>query len=392
MKLRRVFLFVTLAGIVQSRFQAQSSKALQDVVSAAGAQQFVPSKTLDFKPVESDPDFPLPPTTTGYPHCESDGALVLDALDVESLNTAAVNAASRKPLSPVNYTSITIRGKRIQTVSSSAISDLNDLTVWDVFPADSGLFFLVRGSKEQPGERGRGKSQAGIPWSTYRNYIARFDTDGVYKGTTEIQIECDFTRPGHCDVSHLAVFPNGDFLITESDPANSVLRLLYLNSSGAVVKPIDIPAGRKPLEWGEPDSNPSIRQEARTYLASVFFSASDQNILVWHSNSDDPILELRPGGAVREVPLQIPPGYRFVDMLTANDKWVAHFRTLETPSDARMSKETDSYYEVRPQDGSIAARLVEKGDAPPTIACESNGTYTAFKMSDMGKLILLKAD
>jgi hypothetical protein len=318
--------------------------------------------------------------------------LVLDALDVESLNKAAVNAASRKPLSPVNYTLIIIRGKKIQTVSSSAISDLNDVTVWDVFPADSGLFFLVRGSKEQPGERGRGKSQAGIPWSSYRNYIAHFDTDGVYKGTTEIQIECDITHPWHCDVSHLAVFPNGDFLITESDPANSVLRLLYLNSSGAVVKPIDIPAGRRPLEWGEPDSNPSIRQEARAYLASVFFSASDQNILAWRSNSDDPILELRPGGAVREAPLQIPHGYRFVDMVTANDRWVAHFRTQETSSDARMSKETDSYYEVRPQDGSIAARLVEKEDAAPVIACESNGTYRAFKMSDTGKLILLKAD
>lgn len=392
MRLRCIVLFVSLTGIIPSGCRAQTNTATHDVASATGGQQFVPSKTLDFEPVASDVDFPLPPVTTGYPHCESDGALVLDALDVESLNKAARDAASRRPLSPVSYTLITIRGKKVQTVSSAAISDLNDVTVWDVFPADSGLFFLVRGSKEQPGERGRGKSQAGLPWSSYRNYIARFDPDGVYKGTTEIQIECDITHPGHCDVSHLAAFSNGDFLITESDPVNSVLRLQYLNASGAVVKSIDIPAGRKPLEWGDADSNPAIRQEARTYLASVFFSASDQNILVWRSNSDDPILEVRPGGAVREVPLQIPHGYRFVDMVAANDRWVAHFRTQETSQDARMSQETDSYYEMRPQDGSVAARLVEKGDAATTIACESNGTYTAFQMNDRGKLILLKAE
>jgi hypothetical protein len=374
-----IFLCPAALGILIGYAQAQS-------------QQSVPTKTIEFKAVESDSNFSLPPVTNGLPHCNSDGALVLDAMDAGSLNKRAEDAAARKPLTAVQYTLITIRGRTIQTVSSSAISDLNDLFVLDVFPADSGLYFLVRGSKEHAGERGRGKSPTGIPWSSYRNYIARFDADGVYKGVTEIQAGCDMLQPGHCEVSHLAVLPSGDFLVTESDPVTSTLRLLYLNLSGEVLKQIDVPAGRKPIDWGGRDSNPAILQEAKNFLASVLFTAFDQSILVWRSNSNDPILEIRAGGGVREVPLQTPQGFRFVNMITSNDRWVAHFRNDETPPDARMSEETDTYYEIRPQDGSLVARLVQKGDVPRSIACESSGTYTAFKMSDLGKLVLLKAN
>ena len=56
-----------------------------------------------------------------------------------------------------------------------------------------------------------------------------------------------------------------------------------------------------------------------------------------------------------------------------------------------MSEDADAYYEVRPQDGSLAAKLVQAGDAPRSIACESSGTYTAFKMDDAGKMVLLQA-
>ena len=211
MKLRRVVLFVTLAGIVQSRFQAQSSKAIQDVVSATGAQQLVPSKTLEFKPVESDADFPLPPATIGYPHCESDGALVLDVLDVESLNKAAVNAASRKPLSPVNYRLITIRGKKIQTVSSSAISDLNDLTVWDVFPADSGLFFLVRGSKEQPGERGRESRRPGYRGALTATTLPASILTGCTRGPPRFRLSAISRIPGIAMCPTWQSFPTAIF-------------------------------------------------------------------------------------------------------------------------------------------------------------------------------------
>ena len=126
------------------------------------------------------------------------------------------------------------------------------------------------------------------------------------------------------------------------------------------------------------------------FLSSVYFTAVGDNIVVWRGNSNDPVVEVRQGGGVREVPIQIPDGWRFADMVASNDRWVVHFRTENTPPNVRMSTEADAYYELRPQDGSLAAKLVQKGDIPLSIACESSGTYTSFKMNDTGKMVLLE--
>jgi hypothetical protein len=157
-----------------------------------------------------------------------------------------------------------------------------------------------------------------------------------------------------------------------------------------VVKQIDVPGSRKPLDWGDASSNPQISHEAAMYLSSVFFTAVDQNIAVWRANSNDPVVEVTQGAGVREVPVQIPGGYRIADMVASNDRWVVHFRTEDTPPSVRMSEDTDAYYDVRPQDGSLAARIVQKGEAPLSIACESGGTYMSFRMNDAEKMVLLE--
>ena len=101
---------------------------------------------------------------------------------------------------------------------------------------------------------------------------------------------------------------------------------------------------------------------------------------------------MREGGGVREVPLQIPDGYRLADMVASNDRWVMHFRTENTPPNVRWSDDTDAYYDLHPQDGSLAAKIVEKGEIPRSIACESNGTYTSFAMGDAKKMLLLQGN
>ena len=235
--------------------------AAQEIGAAAGSQQLVPSKILDFEPAETDPNLTLPAIMNAYPHCLSDGSLVVHTTDWE-----AENRAPKGTIPKYDYTVTIVRGKKTQSISSTGISDLTDFTVRDVFPADSGIYLLVQGTKEKPGERGPGTSPAGIPLKTYGNFVARFDLDGKYDGANELGVECDVTRPGHCDVRHLAVFPSGDMLATQSDPLTSTLRVLYLKSSGEVVKRIDVPAGRRPIEWGD-SSNRELRQAANLFLA-----------------------------------------------------------------------------------------------------------------------------
>jgi hypothetical protein len=283
-----------------------------------------------------------------------------------------------------------VHGKKTQTISPTVISDLTSFHELDIFPADSGIYFLLQGSKEQRGERGPGKSSDGIPLNTFRNFVARFDLDGSYKGITELGTGCDLSRPEHCELSHLAVFPTGDMLVTESDPSTSNLKVLYLKSSGEVVKQIEVAADRRQLNWGNATSTPELSRATAMFLGSVFFTAVDKNIVIWRANSNDPIVEVSQGGGAREVSLRLPDGYRFADLVASNDRWVVHLRTENTPPNTRMSDDTDAYYDVNPQDGSLAAKIVQKGDLPYSIACESSGTYTSFKMGDANKMVLLE--
>jgi hypothetical protein len=167
---------------------------------------------------------------------------------------------------------------------------------------------------------------------------------------------------------------------------------LYLKSSGEVVKQIDVPASRKVMDWGDASSNPETVRAAAMFLGSVFFTAVGNNIVAWRANSNDPVVEISQGGGVREVPIQTPDGFRLADMVASNDRWVFHFRTENTPPNVRLSEDTDAYFDVRPQDGSLAAKIVQKGDIPLSIACESSGSYTSFKMNDAGKMVLLKGE
>jgi hypothetical protein len=372
-------------GILATRARAQTAGGFQQIATEDGKQEQIPLRVVEFKVAEPDPNFSFPSATVDYPHCLSDGSLVLQSVDWE-----AVKNTPKGKFPKYNDIVTITRDKKTQTILSSSIADLTDFNVLDFFPSDSGIYFLLQGSKEKPGERGPGKSPTGIPWKAYRNFVARFDLDSTYKGATELSIECDLSRPGNCEPAHLAVFPSGDMLMTESDPTTSTLKVLYLKSSGELVKQIDVPASRKPLEWGDASSSSVVRQAARMFLGSVYFTAVDQNIVVWRVNSHDPVVEVRQGGGVREVPLQIPDGYRLSDLVASNDRWVAHFRTENTPPNVRMSEDTDAYFELHPQDGSLAAKIVQKGDIPRSIACESSGTYTSFMMNDAGKTALVK--
>jgi hypothetical protein len=377
--------FTAVLGIATTCARAQTLGAVQQVATEDGKQELVQSKIVEFKAVETDPSFALPAATVDYPHCLSDGSLVVHTVDWQS-----VMKTPKGKFPKYNEIVTIVRGKKTQTILSTSISDLTDFNNgFDIFPSDSGVYFLLQGSKEQPGERGPGKSPAGIPLKAYRNYVARFDLDGTYKGATELGSQCDLSRPGSCELRHLGVFPSGDMLVSESDPETSTLKVLYLKSSGEVVKQIEVPASRRQMDWGDASSNPEVRNEAASYLASVYFTPVGDKIVVWRANSPDSVVEVREGGGTREVPIEIPEGWRFADMVASNDRWVIHFRTENTPPNVRMSADADAYYEVRPQDGSLMAKISQRGDAPLSIACENSGVYTSFKMNHEGKAVLL---
>ena len=162
-------LFVTAAPAF-SQAPASVPKPTSDAVAAQ--VEVIPERTLKFTPVNTDATIAISPVTSFPPQCDTGGYLFLDMLDPKDLD---------------KHTVVSFRGRESPTYLPSAISDLHDITIFSFFPSRSNVGFLVRGTKEQPGPPGPGKSPAGIAWSSYHNYIAEFDRDGNYKGSIQLR-------------------------------------------------------------------------------------------------------------------------------------------------------------------------------------------------------------
>lgn len=340
-----------------------------DTPTDIAIQSDVPRKTLDFKVVDPGVSVNISPVTAFPPQCATDGALFLDELDLRDLNS---------------HTVVSIHGAKSQTYLLSDVSDLHDIHLWSFFPSDSIVGFLVRATRGLPSAPVPGRSPIGVSWSDYHNYVVEFDRDGSYKKSIQLPI--------FYSLSHLAIFPSGEFLVSGYDKLNSTARLLLLDSSGQIVRTLDMPASRSDPTNGAPYGSAASVMASSELMGSIMFTAYDQDILVWRMGSSDPVLDVSSGGREREVPLQVPPGYSFSDMIPTTDRWVAHFRSLNTKEGSPLSQAGYSYYEVRPEDGSISSKLIESGVVPLSIACEHRGVYLGFKRSDDGKLVVLKAE
>ena len=370
MVLRLGWTFLLFATALPTLSQAPASIPKPATNAVPAQAEIVPERTLKFSPVDADSTLALSPLI-GLPQCDTEGYLFLEMLD---------------PKDPNKHTVVSIRGKESQTYLPSAISDLHDIFISDFFPSKSKVGFLVRGTKEPPGSTGPGKSPAGIAWSSYHNYIAEFDRNGSYKASIEL--------PVSYHLSHLAIFPSGDFLVAGYDQLNSTVRLLLLSSSGQISKAIDLPGSRTPATGDAPNRSVEAARATRNLMGSIVFTPYNEDILVWRANDNDPVLDVSSGGGVREVPLQAPSGFAFVGMIPSNDRWVGHFRMQSARENSPFTSDTYSYFELRPQDASISSKLLIVGDhdLPQHLACENDGSYITYKMDKDNKLVQLRSN
>lgn len=369
MKFSYLFLFLSLSllGFAQSPTpQSIADKADSDIAGQSHIE--VPSRTLLFKARDSAPHFAAS-AVTSLPQCDQKGTLFLDMLDPANLD---------------KHDLVSVDQIQTHSYPIAGISDLHDISVYSFFPSDAMVALLVRATKEMPKDPGPGKSPAGVAWRDYHNYIAEFDRNGTYKKSVEL--------PMSYQVSQLAVFPTGDFLITGFDTLNSAPRLLYLDSSGRVVRSLDFPAARRTADNSSSYGSVEEARSTTALLGSIAFTPYKADILVWTRDGSDPILDVGPGGTSREIPLETPPGFVFVEMISAGNRWVGHFRSRHVVQNSPFNPVDYSYYELQPQDGSLASKLLLGGASPQTIACGGDGTYIAYKRDNDNKLVLLTAD
>ncbi len=368
MVLRLSWIFFLIVSVAPAFSQAPGSVPKPANKTIPAQAEVIPERTLKFTPVNSDATVAVSPLTS-LAQCDTEGYLFLDMLNPKNLG---------------EHTVVSFRGRESQTYLPSAISDLHDLFISEFFPSKSKVGFLVRGTKDQPGSPGPGKSPAGIAWSSYHNYVAEFDRNGSYKGSIEL--------PVSYHLSHLAIFPSGEFLVAGYDQLNSTVRVLLLSPSGQMVRTIDLPGARTPAAGDAPPRSVEAARATRELMGSIMFTPYNEDILVWRANNNDPVLDVSSGGGVREVPLQAPPGFVFAGMIPSNDRWVGHFRVQSARENSPFTSETYSYFELHPQDASISAKLLIAGDLPQSLACESDGSYITYKLDKDNKLVLLRSN
>lgn len=286
--------------------------------------------------------------------------------------------------------------KGAHSFSPKSAPGLYDVQFQSFYAGDSSVVFLVSATKDDKQSLTAESPLPGIPAPPVKKYIGEhhdylvtFDRNGSYKSTAELPSRYHFWRIG--------LLPDGNLLALGFAPANSEARLLVLDSTGGILRTLQIPskmAESPDLTQGE--SGPEVnRARAESSLSWWLFVPSRNRILLYQAHTNHPILEVGAGGAVREVPLEIPKGYALDGFVPANDRWIVRYRLKSAlgagASDASSESRNYVLYEADPSDGSLRRRIAPGAGSLFNLACEQDGVFAAFSMQD-DKVIRRTAD
>ena len=249
--------------------------------------------------------------------------------------------------------------------SVKAVPGLYDINfIRGYFVSDSVVGILVTATKDDkvaPNTISLGPSLPArhVYTGEHHDYLVEFDNSGNYKATLDL--------PGQYEFQRVAVLQDDKLLALGFEPANLVPMLLLLDSSGQLVRTLQIPeemANSPEIVAGQ--TSDVVKQAAsRSSLSWWIFAPTRNRVLLYQAHTKSPVLEVGAGGAVREVPLQSPKGYVLDGVISANDRWVMRFRreSLSDSGAIDSRPETNNYviYEVDPSDGSLR-RKIDVGD------------------------------
>lgn len=351
----------------------QSCPPAQPNRSPSKSAPEIPTYQLDFEGNQPVPGVSASPVMSLPTQCTPDGTIYLDMLDPRDIRRHIVYG---------------IGDDKAQVFSTGAIPGLHVITVLDISAAPSMIGFLLQAAKNnvlannnsinQPDKKPQRHNAA----ANLKFYIATFDRDGNYKEAIELPLSGPVFR--------FAILPSGEFLVLAPELRKNVPKLMLLSSDGDLERSLDVP---ELLQSSAADTATHTRQAmaAASVLGSILFMPHNGNVLVWRPGSTGPVLEVQPGGGIREIPLMVPRGYTLADFVSSNDLLIAHFKPANAKDGVALNLSDYAYYEVNPSDGSLIATLSLSGKPTGIIACEHDGEYTSFSSDANNRLIRLVA-
>jgi hypothetical protein len=276
--------------------------------------------------------------------------------------------------------------KSVHRYSIDSIPNLYDVDVMSYFAGSNTIGIVVhatRDDRKSPQKMilGPGLPSRDVYPGEHHAYLVELDrSSGSYKRTVDLPASYRFWR--------VAELSDGSFLALAYDTTNSVPRLLILDSDGKIVRTLEIPQSMS--------STPQLQQGlsgdmlkrvmAQSSMSWWNFAQVRHRILIYQMRTRLPVLEVGPGGIVREVPLRVPQGYELNGVVSANDRWLMQYRKEGMPDDGAVDArpETKNFvlYEVDPNDGSLKRQIDLVTGRHFDIACEQDGVLIGFSMDE----------
>lgn len=279
----------------------------------------------------------------------------------------------------------------IVTFETKKISDIVEPKWIADFTSDSELYMLIEGDTHTK-ELRRNVEGLGdvVSWETTGEphyYIAKFDSDGSYKGALKLDLPL---RP-----MRISGFASGNFLVAGLDERHA-LRIALLDSSGQMFRFVEFPK-EKDGKWEEKEKSVSHSVENATPEIVAYWLALEASFLPYHGNvlyvrgnTGAPIYEINAAGDPDPVKIKSPDDYSVEHLLPSDRNWFV----VSTSGEGRHIK--SMVEELNPSTGEPLARyLVEGAGRTKTIesgqsdaACFHDGVFIAVRHQD-GKLMLL---
>src|SRR6266700_17912 len=330
--------------------------------------------------VESTVDVPFVanPFIAAPVRCGPDGAIFF--------RTASSSAVG-------NLIAISHDGKLIGSFEVGKITDLINPSPITFFVTGSDVYMLVRSSgsesKAVTVRRPDGSTEnQQMPSSLPRQFIARFKSDGTYRGAVLLDIPLTPWQIG--------AFTNGDFLVAGTTKNGLEARVALVKSSGQFNRFVDLKDDIRLRSESDSVTGTSTNSLPRVgkHFGEGFSEAiqgstiieDGRNLLLVRKGQRSPVFSVSPGGEAEAIQLNVPEGYNLWDIRAASNFWVALYmhRLPEEGTGVEFSSMA-----IDPKTGKVLE--VYSYDRFPGfgLAC-TDGLEFSFVIRDDNKLKILK--
>lgn len=274
--------------------------------------------------------------------------------------------------------------KGVIAFATNQMTDIPEARATDFFVANSTLYVLVTGIENARKQEIIYKDEAGQEKKRLettgdeRDYIARFDRDGSYRGSLKL----DF----NFHPIQLAALDSGNFVVAGLDQ-NRVPRVGLLDSSGQLVKYLQLPKDitDKPKSAEKSFATSGLPASVDVIAMFAQFHPYNGNMLLVRAGTDTPIYEIRESGEVRTVRVKLPNGLTMDHLIPSSRNWFIDVRR------SLLAEESGTIYEISPETGKPLRlyRIENKDGLKEALACEAEGTFSGIR-HQRGRLTVIR--